>query len=36
MEKSCENCVYCDMDRTDKPCCSCVDECNFEREVDTK
>ena len=34
--RSCENCVYYDTDRTDQPCCSCVDWCNFEGEVDTE
>ena len=34
--KCCENCVYYDTDRTDQPCCSCVDWCNFEGEVDTE
>ena len=36
MEKCCENCVYYDTERTDQPCCSCVDWCNFESEVNTK
>ena len=33
---SCENCVYYDTERTEQPCCSCVDWCNFESEVNTK
>ena len=35
-EINCENCVYYDTERTDQPCCSCVDWCNFESEVNTK
>jgi hypothetical protein len=30
--KCCENCVYYDTDRTDQPCCCCVNTCNFEKE----
>lgn len=36
MKKCCENCVYYDTERTDQPCCSCVDWYNFESEVNTK
>ena len=31
--KCCENCVYYDTERTEQPCCSCVDGSNFESEV---
>ena len=34
--KSCENCVYYDIDRNDQPCCSCVGGCNWKSEVDTE
>lgn len=37
MKKCCENCVYYDTDRTDQPCCNCVNACNYEEsEVDTE
>ena len=36
MEKCCENCVYYDTERTEQPCCSCVDWCNFESESDSE
>lgn len=32
--RSCENCVYYDTDRTDQPCCSCVQFENWEMMED--
>lgn len=34
--RSCENCVYYDMNRQDQPCCSCIGFENWESEVDTE
>lgn len=34
--KCCENCVYYDTDRTDQPCCCCVDGRNFEESEEMR